>query len=135
MVRKTWVNIAVSPRLQLTSHTQPTSTLSRIKCERYIFRKSVFVRLLKFVIMFDYIPHIFVLRLYNSDSKHAWLQDNGESSVAFPVTNRVKQGCVLASTLFTIMFSAMLFDAFSGSNNGIDFRYCSDGSVSAAEGF
>ena len=31
--------VAVCPRLQLTSHTQPTSTLSRIKCERYIFIK------------------------------------------------------------------------------------------------
>ena len=42
--------VAVCPRLQLTSHTQPTSTLSRIKCERYIFyKKSVFVRSLKFV--------------------------------------------------------------------------------------
>ena len=31
--------VAVCPCLQLTSHTQPTSTLSRIKCERYIFIK------------------------------------------------------------------------------------------------
>ena len=31
--------VAVYPRLQLTSHTQPTSTTSRIKCERYIFIK------------------------------------------------------------------------------------------------
>ena len=35
-----WVNIAVCPCLQLISHTQPTSTLSRIKCERYIFIKN-----------------------------------------------------------------------------------------------
>ena len=34
-----WVKITVSPRLQLTSHTQPTSTLLRIKCEGYIFIK------------------------------------------------------------------------------------------------
>ena len=33
------VNIAVCPRLQLISHTQPTSTLSRINCEKYIFIK------------------------------------------------------------------------------------------------
>ena len=40
MVRRTWGQyVAVCPRLQLTSHTQPTSTLSRIKCERYIFIK------------------------------------------------------------------------------------------------
>ena len=34
-----WVNIAVCPHLQLISYTQPNSTLSRIKCERYIFIK------------------------------------------------------------------------------------------------
>ena len=40
MVRKTWGQyVAVCHRLQLTSHTQETSTLSRIKCERYIFYK------------------------------------------------------------------------------------------------
>ena len=40
MVRGTWGQyVAVCPRLQLTSHTQTTSTLSRIKCERYIFIK------------------------------------------------------------------------------------------------
>ena len=47
-----WVNIAVCPRLQLISHTQPASTLSRIKCERYIFIKKC-VRSLKFVIIVD----------------------------------------------------------------------------------
>ena len=34
-----WINIAVCPRLQLISQTQPTSTLSRMQCERYIFMK------------------------------------------------------------------------------------------------
>ena len=32
-----WVKTAVCPRLQLISHTQPTATLSRIKCERLYF--------------------------------------------------------------------------------------------------
>ena len=42
MVRKTLGQyVTVCPRLQLTSHAQPTSTLSRIKCERYIFYKEV----------------------------------------------------------------------------------------------
>ena len=63
------------------------------------------------------------------DGMHVIMQDNGESSVAFPVTNGVKRGCVLASTLFSIMFSTMLLDAFSGSDNGIDIRYHTDGSV------
>ena len=40
MIRRTLGQyVPVCPRLQLTSHTQPTSTLSRIKCERYIFIK------------------------------------------------------------------------------------------------
>ena len=36
-------------------------------------------------------------------------------------------GCVLASTLFSIMFSAMLTDAFSDCDNGIPIRYRFDG--------
>ena len=36
----------------------------------------------------------------------------GEVSESFRVTNGVKQGCVLAPTLFSIFISAMLDDAF-----------------------
>ena len=40
MVRRTLGQyVAVCPHLQITSHTQPTSTLSSIKCERYILIK------------------------------------------------------------------------------------------------
>ena len=39
-------------------------------------------------------------------------KNDGEFSDPFPVTNGVKQGCVLDSTLFSMMFSAMLTDAF-----------------------
>ena len=71
MVRRTLGQyVAVSPRLQLTSHTQPTSTLSRIKCERYYFIKKWVRSFIEVVIMFDYIQHIFVyelcMRLYDS---------------------------------------------------------------------
>ena len=59
------------------------------------------------------------------------MQDKGESSVAFPITNEVKQGCVLTPTLFSIMFFVKMFDAFSGLDNGIDIQYCTNG----AEGF
>ena len=47
-----------------------------------------------------------------------------------PVTNGIEQGCVLAPTTFSIMFSAILLDAFNSSDNGIDIRYhtdCSEG--------
>ena len=43
-------------RHQLTSHTQPFATLSRMKCERYIFLKK-YVRSSLLLIMF---PHIYV---------------------------------------------------------------------------
>ena len=46
------------------------------------------------------------------DGMLARVQNDGEFSDPFPVTNGVKQGCVLALTLFCMMFSAMLTDAF-----------------------
>ena len=46
------------------------------------------------------------------DGMLAKVQNDGEFSDPFPVTNGVKQGCVLASTLFSMMFSAMPTDAF-----------------------
>ena len=53
----------------------------------------------------------------------------GEFSDPFPVTNGVKQGCALASTLFSMMFSAMLTDVFQDGDNGIPIRYCFDGKL------
>ncbi|XP_072106353.1 LOW QUALITY PROTEIN: uncharacterized protein [Mobula birostris] len=55
--------------------------------------------------------------------------DGGESSEAFPVTNGVKQGCVLAPTLFSMMFTAMLNDAFQDSDAGISLKYRADGKL------
>ena len=54
-------------------------------------------------------------------------QNDGEFSDPFPVTNGVKKGCVLASTLFSMMFSTMLTDAFQDGDNGILIRYRFDG--------
>jgi len=59
------------------------------------------------------------------DGMQARVQGNGESSQPFTVTNGVKQGCVLAPTLFSLMFSAMLTDAFKGVE-GISIRYRTD---------
>ena len=39
----------------------------------------------------------------------------------------VKQGCVLAPTLFSMLFSAMVTDAFRNENVGIEFRSRTDG--------
>ena len=59
----------------------------------------------------------------------ARVQNDSEFSDPFPVTNGVKQGCVLASTLFSMMFSAMLTDAFQDGDNGIPMRYRFDGKL------
>ena len=59
----------------------------------------------------------------------ARVQNDGEFSDPFPVTNGVKQGYVLASTLFSMMFSAMLTDAFQDGDNGIPIRYRFDGKL------
>ena len=56
------------------------------------------------------------------DGMMARVLDNGNSSNAFQVTNGVKQGCVLAPTLFSMMFSAMLTDAFRETDPGIPNR-------------
>nr|VZI32172.1 unnamed protein product [Spirometra erinaceieuropaei] len=53
--------------------------------------------------------------------------DNGADSEAFAVTNGVKQGCVLAPTLLSLMFSAMLMDAYRDERPGIRIAYRTDG--------
>ena len=50
------------------------------------------------------------------DGIFARVQNDGEFSDPFPVTNGVKQGCVLASTQLSMMFSAMLTDSFQDGN-------------------
>ena len=63
------------------------------------------------------------------DGMLARVQNDGEFSEAFPVTNGVKQGCVLASTMFSMMFSAMLTDAFQDGDNSMPIRYRFDGKL------
>lgn len=59
----------------------------------------------------------------------AHVLDDGNQSALFYVTNGVKQGCVLAPVLFGLMFTALLTDAFSENDPGIDIRYRKDGGV------
>ena len=63
------------------------------------------------------------------DGMLARIQNDGEFSDPFPVTNGAKKGCVLALTLFSIMFSAMLTAAFQDGDNGIPIRYRFDGKL------
>nr|VZH94011.1 unnamed protein product [Spirometra erinaceieuropaei] len=61
------------------------------------------------------------------DGMMARVTDNGAVSEAFAVTNGVKQGCVVAPTLFSLMFSAMLMDAYRDEHPGIRIAYRTDG--------
>ena len=56
---------------------------------------------------------------------------NSDFSEPFPIDNGVKQGCVLAPTLFTIFFSMMLKQAMEEFNNedAVYIRYRTDGSL------
>ncbi|BHF64775.1 hypothetical protein SprV_0200778200 [Sparganum proliferum] len=61
------------------------------------------------------------------DGMMARVTDNGAVSETFAVTNGVKQGYVLAPTLFSLMFSAMLMDAYCDERLGIRIAYRTDG--------
>ena len=62
------------------------------------------------------------------DGMQARVQKVGEFSEPFEVTKGVKQSCVMAP-LFSMMFSAMLMDAFQDSDTGFPIRCRFDGSI------
>ncbi|BHF70400.1 hypothetical protein SprV_0301345000 [Sparganum proliferum] len=63
------------------------------------------------------------------DGMMARVTDNGAVSEAFAETNGVKQQCVLAPTLFSLMFSVMLMDAYRDERPGIRIAYRTDGQL------
>ena len=63
------------------------------------------------------------------DGMMAKVSQDGDVSSAFLVSNGVKQGCVLASTLFSVLFAAMLLYAFRNLDTGIYIRFRTDGKL------
>ena len=61
------------------------------------------------------------------DGMMARVINNGVMSEPFPVTNGVKQVCVLAPTLFSLLFAEMLSSALANTNAGIRIGYRTDG--------
>ena len=67
-----------------------------------------------------------LVRSFHQDMKGT-VQFDGNLSEPFDICNGVKQGCVLAPTLFGIFFSMVLKHAFGDANEGIFLRTRSDG--------
>ncbi|VDL98657.1 unnamed protein product [Schistocephalus solidus] len=65
-------------------------------------------------------------KLQFHDGETTRVTDNGAVSAAFAATNGVKQGCVLAPTLFSLMFSAILVDACADEHPGSCIAYWLD---------
>ena len=53
--------------------------------------------------------------------------ENGDASDPFPVSSGVKQGCVLAPTLFSLLFAQMLSAALSQTEAGVKIHYRTGG--------
>ena len=63
------------------------------------------------------------------DGMRGTVQFDGTMSDTFPIQNGVKQGCVLAPTLFGIYFAVMLSQAFENSTEGVYLHSRSDGKL------
>ena len=61
------------------------------------------------------------------DGMMARVIENGDVSDLFPVTNGVKQGCVLTPTFFSLLFAEMLSAALAKTSAGTTIRYRTDG--------
>ena len=83
----------------------------------------------KIMAKFGWPPRYIAMVRQFHDGMQARVQNDGEYSEPFPVTNGVKQGCVMAPTLFSMMFSAMLTDAFQDIDAGFPIRNRFDGKL------
>ena len=68
-----------------------------------------------------------ILRCFHDDMKAGLV--NGKEEDDFHVSNGVKQGCVLAPTLFSFLFSTMMLSAFKNTDPGIQISYRTNGGV------
>ena len=67
-------------------------------------------------------PPKFLTILRQHEGQQGQVKHNGSLSGSFPISNGVKQGCVLAPTLFSIFFS-MLCEAKEDLPDGIDNHF------------
>ena len=74
-------------------------------------------------------PRLLAVIISYHDNMHSTVCFNGATSEAFPVSSGVKQGCVLAPTLFGIFFSMLLQYAFKDCSDGVYIHTRSDGGL------
>merc|ERR1712101_96495 len=74
-------------------------------------------------------PRLLAVIISYHDNMHSTVCFNGATSEAFPILSGVKQGCVLAPTLFGIFFSIMLSYVFKSSEDGVYIDTRSDGKL------
>ena len=86
-------------------------------------------RLWKIMAKFGCPPRFIAVVRQFHDGMQESVQNDGEFSDHFEVTNGVEQGCAMAPTLFSMMFSDMLMDAFQDSDTGLPIRYRFDGNI------
>ena len=85
--------------------------------------------LCKIIAKFGCPPRFIAMVRQFHDGMQARVQNDGENSEPFPVTNGVKEGCVMAATLLSIMFPVMLTEAFQECDAGIHIRYRFEGKL------
>ena len=74
-------------------------------------------------------PHLLAIISSFHENMHSTVNYNGSTSEAFKVSSGVKQGCVLAPTLFGIFFSMLLLYAFMNCREGVFLHTRSDGKL------
>ena len=74
-------------------------------------------------------PRLLSLIVSFHEDMNGTVQFDGSSSEPFPIKNGVKQGCVLAPTLFGIFFSLLLSHAFEDSDDGVYIHTRSSGGL------
>ena len=74
-------------------------------------------------------PHLLAVVTSFHDNMHSTVCFNSATSETFPVSSAVKQGCVLAPTLFGIFFSMLLHYAFEDCSEGVYIHTRADGKL------
>ena len=74
-------------------------------------------------------PRLIAMMRQFHDDMQTRANNDGEYFEPFPVTNGIKQCCVMAPTLFSLMCSVMLIDAFHDCDAGFPIRYRFDGKL------